>query len=729
MPISIWRWTALNDKKFENVRSGKSFWYKEIIFGIIFLVIVFVGSAQVDKKAAKSQINSTISYVKTQCSIYAKYNDATETKTLMRVIGNTQQVNRDIEFCDSELDVEALKKYASEQRLTGIIVMDENGKVEEECSSDELNSESLKKYIQKTAVLDVAKYPKKTYTAHIDFADGSYVNLAAQGRIDKTGVIVGFYHTNAEYAKNYNLTVQSLLSGYDTYRDGIIAITDGHKIVASNDESMVGKNVNENEIVRKLRNNGKIGKLVRVQNKFEGYYGSTDKSRDYYIYVYLPESTVFEIVPRNILYALAIYITLLIIIQLIKQSSERKYLVEQNKREKEYKEKLMESAKKAEQANTAKTEFLQRMSHDIRTPINGIRGMIELADYYSDDLQKQEECRKKVWDASGLLLELINEVLDMGKLESGEILLEEREFNLKKLLGDIVNVVEKQSKERQLEIVQCDYQIEHWNLIGSPIHIKRMLMNILSNAVKYNRYKGKIILDCREVSCIGNVALIEFICKDTGIGMSKEYQEHIFEPFTQEFNSARSSFGGTGLGMPITKSLVETMGGNIEFESEKNVGTTFRLKIPFKIDDCVHIEEPTEEEHNDSIEGVRVLVAEDNDLNMEITEFVLSSVGAVVIKASNGQEAIEIFEKSEVGEIDIILMDVMMPGVDGLAATRIIRSMSREDAKTIPIIAMTANAFSEDRLRAVEAGMNEHLAKPLESTVIIKTIAKYLKEE
>lgn len=578
-------------------------------------------------------------------------------------------------------------------------------------------------------MLDVAKYPKKTYTAHIDFADGSYVNLASQGRIDKTGVIVGFHHTNAEYAKNYNLTVQSLLSGYDTYRDGIIAITDGHKIVASNDESMVGKNVKENEVVRKLRNNGKIGKLVRVQNKFEGYYGSMDKSRDYYIYVYLPECTVFEIVPRNILYALAMYITLLIIIQLIKQSSERKYLVEQNKREKEYKEKLMESAKKAEQANTAKTEFLQRMSHDIRTPINGIRGMIELADYYSDDLQKQEECRKKIWDASGLLLELINEVLDMGKLESGEILLEEREFNLKKLLGDIVNVVEKQSKEHQLEIVQCDYQIEHWNLIGSPIHIKRMLMNILSNAVKYNRYNGKIILDCREVSCIGNVALIEFIYKDTGIGMSKEFQEHIFEPFAQEFNSARSSFGGTGLGMPIAKSLVETMGGNIEFESEKNVGTTFRLKIPFKIDDCVHIEEPTEEEHNVSIEGVRVLVAEDNDLNMEITEFVLSSVGAVVIKASNGQEAIEIFEKSEVGEIDIILMDVMMPGVDGLAATRIIRSMSREDAKTIPIIAMTANAFSEDRLRAVEAGMNEHLAKPLESTVIIKTIAKYLKEE
>lgn len=719
----------MNENKFNALHSGKKFWYREIIFGIIFLIVVFVGSAQVDKKEANSQVNSMISYVKTQCSIYTRYNDANETKTLMRVIGNTQQVNRDIEYCGSDFDENVLKQYAQEQRLTGVIVLDENGNVEEEYSSDGLNSESLKKYIQKTAVLDVAKYPIKTYATHIDLDDGSYVNLAAKGRNDKTGVIVGYYHTNAEYAKNYSLTIQSLLSGYDTYRDGIIVITDGHKIIATNDESMVGKNVDENEIVRKLKNNGKIGKMVRIQNKFDGYYGSIDYYRDYYMYVYLPEGTVFEIVPRNVLYAFAIYVTLIIIIQLIKQSSERKYLVEHNKQEQEYKEKLMESAKKAEQANNAKTEFLQRMSHDIRTPINGIRGMVELADYYKDDLEKQEECRKKIWDASGLLLELINEVLDMGKLESGEVILEEREFDLQKLLKDIVTVVEKQSRERQLEIIQSDYQVEHWNLIGSPIHIKRMLMNILSNAVKYNKYKGKIMLDCREIKCTGNVALIEFVCQDTGIGMSKEFQQHIFEPFAQEFNNARSAFGGTGLGMPITKSLVEKMGGTIEFESEKDIGTTFRLKIPFKIDNCVQDEQPTEEKHNVSIAGMRVLVAEDNELNMEIAEFVLSSVGAIVVKASNGQEAIDIFKKSNVGEIDIILMDVMMPVVDGLEATRTIRSLDREDAKTIPIIAMTANAFSEDRRRAVEAGMNEHLAKPLESNVIINTIAKYLKKE
>lgn len=719
----------MNKQKLKNIQSGKKMWYREIIFGIIFLIVVFVCSVQLDKKEANSKVNSMISYVKTQCSIYTRYNDANETKTIMRVIGNTQQVNRNIEYCGPDFDKEVLKRYAQEQRLTGIIILDENGKVEEEYNSDGINSENLKKYIQKNSVLDVVNYPIKTYAAHIDLDDGSYVNFAAKGRNDTKGIIIGYYHTNAEYAKNYSLTIQSLLLGYDTYRDGIVVITNGDKIIATNDESMVNRKVNENEIVKKLKNNGRIGKMVRIQDRLDGYYGGVGNYRDYYIYVYLPEETVFEIVLRNVLYAFVVYITLIIIIQMIKQSSERKYIIEHNKQEQEYKEKLMESAKRAEQANNAKTEFLQRMSHDIRTPINGIRGMVELADYYKDDLQKQAECRKKIWDASGLLLELINEVLDMGKLESGEVILEEREFDLQKLLKEIVTVIEKQSKERQLEIIQSDYQVEHWKLIGSPLHIKRMLMNMLSNAVKYNKYKGKIMLDCREIKCTGNVALIEFICQDTGIGMSEEFQQYIFEPFAQEVNNARSAFGGTGLGMPITKSLAEKMGGSIEFESEKDVGTTFRLKIPFKIDSCVETEKPTKEEQSVSVAGVRVLVAEDNELNMEIAEFVLSSVGAVVLKASNGQEAIDIFKESEVGEIDVILMDVMMPVVDGLEATRVIRSLNREDAKTVSIIAMTANAFSEDRRRAVEAGMNEHLAKPLESNVIINTIAKYLKNE
>ena len=380
----------------------------------------------------------------------------------------------------------------------------------------------------------------------------------------------------------------------------------------------------------------------------------------------------------------------------------------------------------AERAWKQQRQFVADASHELKTPLTVVLSNVDMLQEYSVQPQdaRQQRWLGNIRASSEQMKDLVEEMLTLARSDAGgQQALVHQQVNFSDLVDDALLRFEPAVFEagKQLE----DAVTEELYVTGDGGKLKRLVDILLDNARKYTPEGGHIwvtlVADGRN--------RIQLTVRNEGTPIPAQDLEHIFEPFAQEFNSARSSFGGTGLGMPIAKSLVETMGGNIEFESEKNVGTTFRLKIPFKIDDCVHIEEPTEEEHNVSIEGVRVLVAEDNDLNMEITEFVLSSVGAVVIKASNGQEAIEIFEKSEVGEIDIILMDVMMPGVDGLAATRIIRSMSREDAKTIPIIAMTANAFSEDRLRAVEAGMNEHLAKPLESTVIIKTIAKYLKEE
>ena len=248
-------------------------------------------------------------------------------------------------------------------------------------------------------------------------------------------------------------------------------------------------------------------------------------------------------------------------------------------------------------------------------------------------------------------------------------------------------------------------------------------MNIISNAVKYNKEKGEILLSYYETQVDDRHILFEFHCKDTGVGMSKEFQNHIFEPFTQETGGARSVYGGTGLGMPITKKLIEKMGGTIKFESEKNVGTTFMVQLPFLI--SADMKQAESQEDDVSIEGMRILLAEDNELNMEIAEFVIQSEGASVVKAWNGQEAVEAFEKSASGEFDAILMDVMMPVMNGYEATKTIRTMDRSDAKKIPIIAMTANAFVEDRIKSKEAGMNEHLAKPLESEVLIKTIANY----
>ena len=374
------------------------------------------------------------------------------------------------------------------------------------------------------------------------------------------------------------------------------------------------------------------------------YFGGLDRSRDYYIYAYVSDRMVATDMVKNMMAALIIYLIMLTAIQMFRRRSAREYLAEQDRREREFREQLMESAEKAEQANHAKTEFLQRMSHDIRTPINGIRGMIEIANYYKDDPDKQTECRKKIWDASGLLLELVNEVLDMGKLESGEIMLEEREFDLKELLDSVGVVVDKQARERGITIITDSYPVEHRYLLGSPLHLRRLLMNIISNAVKYNHAGGEIRLGCCEKpSADPETAQIEFTCADTGIGMSEEFQKHVFEPFAQERNTARSEYGGTGLGMPIAKSLAEKMGGTLSFVSRQGVGTTFTLSLPFRI--CHAPEKrnkPKRLLQTSSIAGLHVLVAEDNRMNMEIAEFVLNVEEASIIKAVNGEEAVRI---------------------------------------------------------------------------------------
>ena len=388
------------------------------------------------------------------------------------------------------------------------------------------------------------------------------------------------------------------------------------------------------------------------------------------------------------------------------------------------------AAKKAEAANEAKTEFLQRMSHDIRTPINGICGMIDVAEHYADDMEKQTECRAKIKETSHLLLELINEVLDMSKLESDEVVLEEIPFNLSNISKEIFVVIEQIAAEENIRIVWEKEEITHWNLIGSPGYVKRIMMNILSNAVKYNKENGYIYISYQEFTSEqeGRVT-IEFICRDTGIGMTKDFQKRLFEPFAQEHTGSRTKFSGTGLGMPITKKLIEKMGGMITFESKKGEGTTFVIRIPFKIDQDADQREEQEAISEKSIKDLKILLVEDNELNMEIAEFVIQNEGASVTKAWNGQEAVEIFKKSRPDEFDVILMDIMMPIKNGYEAAKMIRALDRDDAKTVPIIAMTANAFTEDRLKSKESGMNEHIAKPIDAKLLVKVISEFVENK
>ena len=398
---------------------------------------------------------------------------------------------------------------------------------------------------------------------------------------------------------------------------------------------------------------------------------------------------------------------------------------ERKKQELEYEEKIKRLAEEARLANLSKTEFLRRMSHDIRTPINGIRGMIKIANRYNDP-QKQLECRQKIWEASGYLLSLVNNVLDMNKLESGKIVLDRKPFDLEMLLEELDTVAEMQAIDRGVKytVAKEKKKIENKYFIGSPSYLKQILMNIAGNAIKYNKYGGTVTVWTEEISSDGKISNVRFVCEDTGIGMSEEFQKHAFEPFSQEGKeTARTNYAGTGLGLPIVKSLVEVMGGTLEFTSEENVGTTFSITLPFEKTEAVAA--PEKEELVDFC-GKKVLVVEDNRINLEITEFLLGECRAEVVSAENGKEAVEIFEKSADFEFSAVLMDVMMPVMNGLDATKAIRKLPRADAETVPIIAMSANAFTDDVERSLKAGMDEHLIKPLDEKLLMKTLNKYI---
>ena len=449
------------------------------------------------------------------------------------------------------------------------------------------------------------------------------------------------------------------------------------------------------------------------------------QQRDYYIYAYIPDTEVFRNLPLNVIGIVFLYFLIFSVFWFCRYRTNQIHRKQEKEKDEKYKAELLIAAKKAETANRAKTEFLQRMSHDIRTPINGICGMVDMADYYADDSEKQTEYRKKVRESSNLLLGLINDVLDMSKLESGEVILEEVPFNLSSIFTEVLVVIEQMAAEQNVRIEWEKREITHRDFIGSSEYVKRVMMNILSNAVKYNRENGHIYISCIEIpSKQPEMTTMEFVCRDTGIGMADKFKTHIFEPFAQEHTGSRTKFAGTGLGMPITKKLVEKMGGTISFESEEGVGTKFVIRVQFKID----TEADKREEQNDisenSIKGLHILLVEDNELNMEIAEFMLQNEGAEVTKAWNGQEAVELFRKSKPGEFDVIIMDIMMPVMNGYEATRRIRTLDRKDARVIPIIAMTANAFTEDRVRAKEAGMDEHISKPVDVKLLLKVIHK-----
>ena len=697
-------------EKSQSIFNRKQFILVCALAGLLLLGGVLGLSAHSDLQNAEKQFEDTISYVKEQCTDYDNLNLATETKSLMRMMENAQHLCSEIARDQQEtpgrvLDDAAMEEYLQDYTLSGILVLSAEGKIlcgasQDGRVSDPQIREQMEKELAGSIVLKVAGHPEQVYAGRTEKEDSSYIDTAACARKDGDGVLVVYYRTTAEYVRNYSLSYQNCVQGYNPAVDGTIVVTRGDRIVASNDTALLDTTVDENPTLSALKARSTDGGVIHVHSTTgqQYAYGIVGQGRSFYIYVYRPEQEVYVSTMRNVSMAAFAYMVVLFLLQLLRGKTDQRYREQQLRREQEYQKTLKAAALKAESANLAKTEFLQRMSHDIRTPINGIRGMVEIGDRCPEDMARQADCRKKIWEASTLLLELVNEVLDMGKLESGEVVLENVPFDLPELMHEITDVLEKQAAERGIVLHREYGRLPHPRLVGSPLHVKRLLMNVLSNAIKYNREKGRVMLDCFELSSNGDKAQICFVCADTGIGMSEEFQKRMFEPFAQENAGARSVYGGTGLGMSIAKSLVDKMGGTIGVESKQGVGTTYTITLPFAIDNTATEEPERQQTDLTVLQGRRLLLAEDNALNMEIMEFLLNDVGVKVTKAADGQQAVEAFAASPPGGFDAILMDVMMPVRDGHEATRAIRAMDRPDAKTIPIFAMTANAFTGARV-------------------------------
>ena len=701
------------------------------LIGICVAVVALFYFFHVEKAEAEERMVEIINYVKVQCSTYTHYNESSESKSLLRAIESARQMSTNIDMeieNGGQLRREFLKENLKTLWVDGILVLDTEGKTDCEYSTDESLTNEITAYLQKDIIMDFAGYEERSYSERFTREDGSRIDIAACARKDEPGIVAIYYYTSLEFTRNYTLTIQGLLKGYSTQKDGTIIVADNGIVVASNDESLLGQNTADNEVVQAMKRHTDSQHIYHLKNEGIGCYGIMLKQRDYYIYAYLPDTEVFHNLPFGVISVIFFYFLMFSIFWFWTYRTNLAHRKQEQEKDEKYKAELLIAAKKAEAANEAKTEFLQRMSHDIRTPINGIRGLVNMADHYADDMEKQTEYRTKVKEASNLLLELVNDVLDMSKLESGEIVLEEIPFNLSSISREVFVVIEQMAAEQNIRVAWEKKEITHRDFIGSPGYVKRVMMNILSNAVKYNKENGQIYVSCVEIpSEQPEMTTMEFVCRDTGIGMAEEFQKHIFEPFAQEHTGSRAKFAGTGLGMAISRKLVEEMGGTITFESEKGVGTTFVIRVPFKIDLDADKREESKDVSEKSIKGMHVLLAEDNELNMEIAEFLLQNEGAEVTKAWNGQEIVELFRKSESGEFDVILMDIMMPIINGYEAAKRIRSLDREDAKKIPIIAMTANAFTEDRIRAKEAGMDEHVAKPVDAELLIKVIHKLVK--
>ena len=706
----------------------------EILVGLLLFSVVLVITVKADLSSAETRLSDMVTYIKEQYNNNMKLDIASESKSLMRMIQSVEVLSQQIQQEEKTSDIteELLENYCTISYLTGVLILDENGQVQEKYCSDEVQAEEILSQTDQDALLDVVDFHEKTYSVRMECEDGSYIDIAANGRQDKPGIVLVYYHTPERYTSIFNHSINSLLTGYSLEHNGTIVISENNQIVASNDKGLIGAKTEDIQELKCINESAVEKQLVRTDYQTIPGYGLMEKGRDYYVYAYMSADKIFAKTPRNMLYTVFIYLVIVGFMHALRWRMLQGHQKEQMRLQKEYTKnlesknlELREAVFQAQKANAAKSSFLSRMSHDIRTPLNGIIGLIKINETHMDDRELVKTNQDKMLVSADHLLSLINDVLQMSKLEDENIEISHEPIDLGEISREVGTIISGRTAEAGIAFEIGKQELPVSYVYGSPLHIREIFLNIYGNCIKYNKPHGKVTTTLKCLGEKNGIVTYRWTISDTGIGMSEEFLKHIFEPFVQEHSDARTVYSGTGLGMSIVKKIIDRMNGTIVVTSKEGEGSTFVITLPFEIAEKPE-EIPAEMDGEVNIAGLHLLLAEDNELNAEIARTLLEDEGAITTIVNDGQQAVDIFSRNKPGTFDAILMDIMMPEMDGLSATKAIRALDREDAGTIPIIAMTANAFDEDEKKCMEAGMNAHLVKPLDIQKMREAVCRYL---
>lgn len=698
-----------------NKFSNKYIWVLMLVLDVFVMAVTALIGGNSSIRNAQQTAQRTLQYLQNQCISYRDIVAADRLKSLVRLTEQAQEVAEREGMVGQNRSNEELARYAQRQRVTCVLVLDKDMEIEFSSGADMDWSD----YYTNEAIRSIMDYPEKIFARRLT-RDGVVYDVAAAARTVEPGMVFCVRRQSSAVIASYHASIESLLAGYETLLNEKIYtyITDGEKVIGSSDNGQWNLPVDSVPLITALEQADSDSCLTRLDCGGT-FFGMRRMYQEYSLYVFLPADFVFTQTKNMLISAFGVYAAaVVVVLLLVRLGRDRK------RRELAYQKQLEKEVERATAADQAKTHFLRSMSHDIRTPINIIMGMLEIIGRNPEDVTLVQSCREKAQTAARYLLALVNDVLTLNRPKQET--LGKTPYCLTSELHEMLDISRAQAEIAGVALTVMDLTLEHERFTGDPLYMRQICQNIIGNAIKYNHPGGWVRCSFRESRDADGVCRLKFVCEDNGAGMSETFQRHMFEAFAQENSDRGSLSGGVGLGLAVVKKLVDERGGTIQVDSARGQGTRFRVVLPMMPSEAEP--EAALPDAAASIAGRRLLVAEDNELNREIAVYLLQEAGAVVDQAADGKEAVEMFAASAPGTYDAVLMDVMMPELDGHAAARAIRGMDRSDAQ-LPIIAMTANLFDEDVEACLAAGMDAHIPKPLEAGRMIKTIAEWLERK